>query len=1125
MNLLRSLLTSLFISVSLIASSILVFAAEVTIPSYGQFGNSTITGDIFEFPSVGTEPWAGFAAINEGGGEPYYPFIFSADGQISINAAVPSGGSATLRFVFEYQSHPNNTPNFEVTIPISGSTLTTYTETLPSQGANTFSNFVFYIVEQDTPVQIQDIVVTHDDPVTDPNAPTPGGASETTIPVEYWTPFDGSGSTIANGNEFTFPTGAQPWAGFAVGGAGYESSGENIYPFSFADAGEIDFTASVPDGTSAEVRFVFEYQPFPNVTPNYNTETVTISGATPTSYQITVPSQADNTFSSFLFYVVTQDKAVVLGDVVITDDAGGSGGGSGSVSGNNLSITDQFTIDYTNGVSGTTDVEYISTNNGVNEYAYSIDVAQGDYVTFVVNASSVTGTPQMVVNMFNPANSTEYWHDSGALNITQAGDYTIAYGESGFSADVHLKFTIKLDAGEAITIDSFVVTDSGDNSGAGGGSGSTDAAGVRFVFEEVPGGNAAYNYETEIVEITNTTPEAFSIDIPVYVNPLDTFENMLLYVVGDDQSIKVSDVTLIVNGTTYGGSGADSLLFNNIFGGVAIDESNFTYTFLSDSQSWGGFALSGSQIGDWPTSGLLLNNGATLTFNAHLADSVSDLPPLYNGENAFANGVIDTSGDTGTGRDSDPAYKWSAYVTWYQLEAGDTIGSWLGGDAWGKLSDLPATWNNEVITLAPNTASYSTWSEAGSDDGIHFLEQTLKIEGTRGTSEILGKTVNFSGTVDSYTLDSRYTVIAFIKAVDPNSDYAEVISSQVLLDSAGNFAVTADLPEGDFIPQLGFLLSGRNANPETDWGNIQISNLSGTYDEMTSITEGNFTSGANGYWGGTSGVDFNSAGGNGTIPGQVVLTNGTANRSSVYAVSNVGTTETIDNFGIVAGNTYDVSYYMNRLSGDDLGLIQFAFYVSDTQEWVYFPENITGAIHGGANPDSNTWVQYSQSIEVPASTTYGLLYIVSGANSVIAFDQLNVTEVANDFASWAADNGLSGSDAVFTADPDGDGVPNGLESFLGTLPGTSSAAMSNIAKTTNGISMSHSRNSDLASDITASYQWSTDLSTWSASGETVNGTTVTITTDDSVPGTTTANATVSGTDADSVFIKVNVSND
>ena len=974
MNLLRSILTSLFISLSLIASSILVFAAEITIPSYGQFGDATITGDIFEYQSGGSNGYGGFAATNEGGGEPYFPFIFSADGQITTHAAVPSGGSATLRFVFEYQPYPNVTPSYEVTIPISGSNLAEYTATVPSQGANTFSNFVVYVVEQDTPVQIQDVIVAYDDPIVDPNAPTPGEASETTIPVEYWTPFDGSGTTIDNGNEFTFPTGAQSWAGFAVGGASYESSGENIYPFSFADAGEVNFTASVPDGGSAEVRFVFEYQPYPNVTPSYNTETVTITGATPTNYQIIVPSQGDNTFSSFLFYVVTQDKAVVLGDVVISDDAG--------------------------------------------------------------------------------------------------------------TAD-------------------------------------TPDHGISFMFEEAPGGGAAYSFTTDIAEVTGTSPQSYSISIPAYSDPLATFEGVILKVTGLDQAIAVTDVILTVGGNTYGGSGADSMIFDTPFGGVSYDSGTNSYTHLSTAESWGGFLWNGTQSSEeLPAGGLVFADTATITFTANLVEGDVTLPPEYDGETAFANGVIDTSEDTGTGRDPDPAYKWSAYVSWYTLEAGDTIGTRQGGDNWGDLADLPATWDNGVITLAPNTASYSAagWSDSG--DGAYFLEQTLKIEGTQGTSEILGKTVTFTGTVDSYTLDSRYTVTAFIKALDPASNNAPIAIEQVELSAAGDFAISADLPAGDFIPQLGFLLTGRNANPETDWGNIQISNVAASYDETSSITEGNFSNGSNGYWGFTAGVDFNENGGNGSVPGQVVMTNNTSNRASVYISSNQGSFESLDSFGMVAGNTYEVSYYMNRASGSDLGLIQFNF---DTG--VFAPADFSTFSHESTNVDNNTWIQYTQTIEVPAEATQARVYLIAGANSVIAFDQLNVSEVANDFASWATNNGLSGSNAAFNADPDGDGIPNGLESFLGTLPGSSSSAMSNIAKTGNGISMQHSRNSDLASDITASYHWSTDLSTWNTSGETINGTTVTITTDDSVEGTTTATATVSGTDADNVFIKINVSND
>ena len=445
----------------------------------------------------------------------------------------------------------------------------------------------------------------------------------------------------------------------------------------------------------------------------------------------------------------------------------------------------------------------------------------------------------------------------------------------------------------------------------------------------------------------------------------------------------------------------------------------------------------------------------------------------------------------------------------------------------GTIADLPATWdNNGVLTLAPNTQSYDSWNIPAEEDGQYFLEQTLKIEGTRATSAILGNTVSFSGTVDSYTLDSRYSVIAFVKALDPNNNYTPIVIEQVTLSEAGDFAISADLPAGDYSPQLGFVLSGRNANPADAWGNIQISNIAASYDGTSSIPEGNFSNGSNGYWAAVPGVEFNSDGGYGSVPGQVVMTNGGANRSSVYISSNQDSSQTIDNFGMTAGTTYDVSYYMNRITGSDLGLVQFAFYVADSGEWVYEPSDITGDIHNSANPTNGSWVQYTQSIEVPASTSHAVLYVVSGANSVIAFDQITANEqiATNDFASWAANSGLTGTDALFDADPDNDGIANGLESFLGTSPDARSNGMSNISRTANGLSMQHSKNSDLSTDITANYQWSSDLITWNDSGVAADGTTVTISTEDS-DGTTTATATVSGTEPDSVFIKVSVSNE
>ena len=727
----------------------------------------------------------------------------------------------------------------------------------------------------------------------------------------------------------------------------------------------------------------------------------------------------------------------------------------------------------------------------------------------------------MQILMFNPDNNSEYWAASDSVDLV-SGANTLSWGP--FSDPVHLKFTILLDSDDAVSLDSYVVNDSGDTSGGGG---SSVTNGVRFVFESEPGGNPAYSFETDSVEIVGESSQAYSITIPAYTDTDglgNTFSSMLLYAIGEDQSIVVSDVTLTVDGVTYGGSGSDSLLFNNIFGGVDIDEATFTYTFLSTSESWGGFALSTAQAGSLPTSGLVFDSDATLTFSANLSNDEVSLPPEYDGESAFNNGSIDTSGDTGSGRDGEAPYRWSAYTTWFNLEGGDSQGSWAGGDNWSWLSDLPATWDNEVITLGPNTASFDAWSDEGEDDGNKFLEQTLKIEGDRGTSAILGNTVNFSGTVDSYTLDSRYTVTAFIKALDPNSNYSAIIESQVVLSSTGDFAISADLPAGDYVPQLGFLLAGRNANPATDWGNIQISNLSASYDGTSSIPEGNFSNGSNGYWASVAGVEFNTSGGYGSVPGQVVMTNTGTNRSSVYIGSNTNNWQDLSQFGMEAGTTYDVSYYMNRISGSDLGAVQFAFNVNGST--VYVPSDTTIAFHDDSSTVNGEWAQYSQAIEVPENATQAVLYILSGAQSVIAFDQITATaQVAtNDFASWAADNGLTGSDAAFDADPDNDGVPNGLESFLGTAPGTRSGGMSNITKTSNGISMQHSHNSDLSTDISASYEWSTDLSTWNASGATVDGTTVTITTEDS-DGTTTATATLSGTEVDNVFIKVSVSNE
>jgi len=112
------------------------------------------------------------------------------------------------------------------------------------------------------------------------------------------------------GNSYIIETGSEVWAGFA-------NEDTSLYPFSFPNGGTVTFTGSALDADVGVV-FKFEHQPFPNVDPNFSTAAVTVSGSTPTAYSVDIPAQpADQTFSSFLLYLVELDRYVTLTDVTV----------------------------------------------------------------------------------------------------------------------------------------------------------------------------------------------------------------------------------------------------------------------------------------------------------------------------------------------------------------------------------------------------------------------------------------------------------------------------------------------------------------------------------------------------------------------------------------------------------------------------------------------------------------------------------------------------------------------------------------------------------------------------------------------------------------------------------------
>ena len=130
-----------------------------------------------------------------------------------------------------------------------------------------------------------------------------------TLDLTFDSPFDGV-TYDETTSTYTFPsTGAQDWAGVS-------NSNDTMYPLEFTEAGAIQFTGAAPNG-DVDVRFRFEYNPYPDTEPSYNTVAVTVSGETETTYSVPVPSQGANTFSSVIMYLDTRDIGVVVKDVGI----------------------------------------------------------------------------------------------------------------------------------------------------------------------------------------------------------------------------------------------------------------------------------------------------------------------------------------------------------------------------------------------------------------------------------------------------------------------------------------------------------------------------------------------------------------------------------------------------------------------------------------------------------------------------------------------------------------------------------------------------------------------------------------------------------------------------------------
>lgn len=140
---------------------------------------------------------------------------------------------------------------------------------------------------------------------------------------------------------------------------------------------------------------------------------------------------------------------------------------------------------------------------------------------------------------------------------------------------------------------------------------------------------------------------------------------------------------------------------------------------------------------------------------------------------------------------------------------------------------------------------------------------------------------------------------------------------------------------------------------------------------------------------------------------------------------------------------------------------------------------------------------------------------------------LSASAPGNTYSDWIAGFPSVGAATGFNDDPDGDGIPNGVENFFGTRPDVFSKGLVAVAvnTATNTFTFTHPVNATPAEDLTATYRWSTDLSTFHDGGASNASGTTTVTFTPGTPsgGEVTVEAAITGSVIpDRLFVDVKV---
>ena len=129
----------------------------------------------------------------------------------------------------------------------------------------------------------------------------------------------------------------------------------------------------------------------------------------------------------------------------------------------------------------------------------------------------------------------------------------------------------------------------------------------------------------------------------------------------------------------------------------------------------------------------------------------------------------------------------------------------------------------------------------------YTLKQVLIIE----DNTLAGSDLTFTGNVSVSDLGSGYTVVAFVKALDPNAGYATVVNNTADISSTGDFTASATAAElaAGYIIQYGFAVTGPLADPaDTTLGSVVIGEATAGVEDNSIVNVSVYPNPSNSNW-------------------------------------------------------------------------------------------------------------------------------------------------------------------------------------------------------------------------------------------------------------------------------------